>query len=150
MAKDGLFPRIQGEVSARSQVPVLAVLTQMVWASLLALTGTFDQLTNCLLFVSWIFYGLVCAAVIVLRRTHPDAPRPYKVWGYPVTPAVFVVAAGCLTVNTFVNLPKESIAGLVLLALGIPVYVYFAFLARRPATRAQIGPSLPRKSAAPQ
>ena len=134
MARDGLFPRIQGEVSARSQVPVFAVLTQMVWGSALALTGTFDQLTNCLLFVSWIFYGLVGAAVIVLRRTHPDAPRPYKVWGYPVTPVVFVVVALCLTVNTFINLPKESLAGLFLLALGIPVYVYFAVLARRVRT----------------
>lgn len=134
MARDGLFPRVEGQVSARSQVPVIAVLTQMVWGSILALSGTFDQLTNCLLFVSWIFYGLVCAGVIILRFTHPHEPRPYRVWGYPLTPLVFVMVAAYLTYNTFNELPKESIAGLALLALGIPVYLYYAYFApKKPA-----------------
>lgn len=125
MARDGLFFRAQGTVHAVSRVPVIAVLTQAVWACVLALSGTFDQLTDCLLFVSWNFYALVAAGVIILRYTHPDASRPYKVWGYPYTPIAFILFAAALNVNTLVNKQLESLVGIVLLALGIPIYLYF-------------------------
>ena len=134
MARDKIFFRPLGAVSARTHVPVIAVLAQAIWGSILAISGTFDQLTNCLLFVSWIFYGLVCGGVIILRFTHPHEPRPYKVWGYPLTPLIFVVVAAALTVNTLIELPKESIAGLVLLAMGIPIYLYFVLLAPKATT----------------
>ena len=98
---------------------------QAVWASALAISGTFDQLTDYVIFASWIFYGLVTSSVFVLRRKMPDAPRPYRTVGYPVMPLVFVLAAAWLVVNTLLNRPVESIAGLALIALGLPIYFYY-------------------------
>ena len=106
-------------------MPVWSIGIQAVWSSVLAVSGTYDQLTDCLLFASWIFYGLVTSAVFVLRRKMPEAARPYRTFGYPVVPAVFVLVSTWLVVNTLVNRPVESVAGLVLIALGLPVYWYF-------------------------
>ena len=125
MARDGLFPARAGVLSARTRVPVVAVLMQAAWACVLAASGTYDQLTDYVIFAAWIFYGLVTSAVIVLRFRAPDLPRPYKTLGYPVVPLVFVLVAIWLVVNTLVNRPVESVAGLVLIALGLPVYWYF-------------------------
>jgi APA family basic amino acid/polyamine antiporter len=99
----------------------------------LALSGTFDQLTDCLLFASWIFYGLVTSSVFVLRRRRKDLPRPYRTFGYPVVPAVFVVVALALIVNTLFQRPVESAVGLGLIALGLPVYAFFRARERAPA-----------------
>ena len=96
-----------------------------LWASLLALSGTFDQLTDCLLFASWIFYACVTSAVFVLRRKMPDAPRPYRTLGYPVVPSVFMLVALWLIGNTLYTKPVESLVGLGLVALGLPLYGYF-------------------------
>lgn len=125
MARDKVFFKPLGEVHAKTRVPVIAIMVQAVWASILAISGKFDQLTDCLIFVSWIFYALVCAGVIILRFTHPDAPRPYKVWGYPFTPVIFILAAIALTVNTYQEKPLEAKVGLALLALGIPIYLFY-------------------------
>jgi APA family basic amino acid/polyamine antiporter len=125
MARSGVFFSKAALLSHRTRVPVYAVLLQAVWASVLAISGTFDQLSDYVIFASWIFYGLVTSSVFVLRRTMPDAPRPYKTLGYPMMPLVFVLVAGWLVANTLVNRPLESIAGLVLIALGLPVYAYY-------------------------
>ena len=125
MARDGVFPSKVGILSARTHVPAYALLLQAVWASALAVSGTFDQLTDYVIFASWIFYGLVTSSVFVLRRKMPDAPRPYKTWGYPVMPLVFVLVAAWLVVNTLMNRPVESITGLALIALGLPLYFYY-------------------------
>jgi len=125
MARDGLFPASAGVLSTRTRVPVVAVLMQAAWACVLAVSGTYDQLTDYVIFAAWIFYGLVTSAVFVLRRRAPDLPRPYRTLGYPVVPLVFVVVAIWLVVNTLVNRPIESVTGLVLIALGLPVYWYF-------------------------
>ena len=125
MARDGLFLSKAGVLSERTHVPVYALLLQAVWASALAISGTFDQLTDYVIFASWIFYGLVTSSVFVLRRKMPDAPRPYRTLGYPVMPLVFVLVAAWLVVNTLVNRPVESVAGLALIALGLPLYVYY-------------------------
>jgi APA family basic amino acid/polyamine antiporter len=125
MARDGLFFAKAGVVSAASHTPVYAVMMQAVWASVLAISGTYDQLTDYVIFASWIFYALTTSAVFVLRRTAPDAPRPYRTLGYPVVPVAFVLVAAWLTVNTLVNRPVQSVAGLVLIAIGLPVYLYF-------------------------
>jgi len=131
MARDGVFFASQARLSRRTHVPVVAILIQAVWSCVLALSGTFDQLTDCLLFASWIFYGLVTSSVFVLRRKLPDAPRPYKTLGYPVLPLVFVLVAAWLVVNTLLARPVESVAGLVLIALGLPLYFYYAAAQRR-------------------
>lgn len=125
MARDGVFFSRVAVVSAGTRVPVYALLLQAIWASVLAVSGTFDQLSDYVIFASWIFYGLVTSSVFVLRRKMPDAVRPYKTFGYPVVPFVFVAVAVWLVINTLMNRPLESIAGLVLIALGLPIYVYY-------------------------
>jgi basic amino acid/polyamine antiporter, APA family len=125
MARDGLFAARAGALSPRTRVPVAAVLMQAGWASVLAASGTYDQLTDYVIFASWIFYGLVTSAVFILRSRAPEIPRPYRTLGYPLVPLVFVLVAFWLVGNTLVNRPVESVAGLVLIALGLPVYWYF-------------------------
>jgi APA family basic amino acid/polyamine antiporter len=125
MARQGMFFSSMGLLSAKTSVPVISLLVQGVWSCMLALSGTFDQLTDCLLFASWIFYGLVTSSVFVLRRKLPSAERPYKTFGYPVVPLVFVLVALWLIVNTLFTKPVESVVGLVLMALGLPLYFYF-------------------------
>jgi basic amino acid/polyamine antiporter, APA family len=125
MARDGLFPARVGTLSARTRVPVAALAVQAGWASVLAASGSYDQLTDYVIFASWIFYGLVTSGVFVLRLRAPELPRPYKTLGYPVVPLLFVLVAVWLVINTLLNRPVESIAGLMLIALGLPVYWYF-------------------------
>ncbi len=125
MARDRLFLPGLGVLNEGTRVPVTCLILQGFWASVLALSGTFDQLTDCLLFASWIFYGLVTASIFVLRVRMPNAVRSYRTFGYPVVPLVFVVVAVWLIINTLLTKPLESIAGLVLMSLGIPLYFYF-------------------------
>jgi APA family basic amino acid/polyamine antiporter len=143
MAREGLFFRSLGEVHPRFRTPGRSLLVQGVWASILILSGTFDQLTDMLIFVSWIFYGLAAASVFTLRRRMPDTPRPYKVWGYPWTPILFVVFAGIYVVFTLYSdilsfrngqTPLiNSLMGLVWVALGIPGYLYWSYKKSRQA-----------------
>jgi APA family basic amino acid/polyamine antiporter len=125
MARDGMFFEKMGALSTSTHVPVIGLIVQAIWSCVLALSGTFDQLTDCLLFASWIFYGLVTSAVFVLRRKLPNAERPYKTFGYPVVPLVFVLVALWLIINTLFTKPVESVVGLALMALGLPLYFYF-------------------------
>jgi APA family basic amino acid/polyamine antiporter len=103
-------------------VPVVALIFQGVWAGVLALSGSFDTLTDYVIFGSWIFYGLTTASVFVFRRRMPDAERPYRAWGYPVVPVVFLLVTGWLLVNTLMTAPRQSITGIVLILLGLPFY----------------------------
>jgi basic amino acid/polyamine antiporter, APA family len=125
MARDGLLPARLGEVAEGSHAPVWSVLAITVWSCVLALSGTFDQLTDLTIFGQWIFYGLTGASIFVLRRKMRDAARPYRVWLYPLTPIVFVACAAGLLVNSLQTSPVESIAGLFLIAAGLPVYFYY-------------------------
>jgi APA family basic amino acid/polyamine antiporter len=121
-AKDGLFLRRFGSVHPRHQTPVFAIVAQSVWAAVLLLTGSYEALVDYALFCTWLFYGLMVAAVIVLRRKRPDLPRPYRMWGYPVTPVLFVAITAWFVVNTLITRPGPSLAGLALIAAGAPVY----------------------------
>jgi len=131
MARDGLFFSRLSEVNAGSHVPVWSIIIQAVWSSVLAVSGSYDQLTDYVIFASWIFYGMTTSAVFVLRRKMADAPRPYKTLGYPLIPVVFVLVAVWLTINTLVARPVESATGLVLIALGLPVFVYYRYRRQR-------------------
>ncbi|MFN0088469.1 MAG: APC family permease [Blastocatellia bacterium] len=133
MARDGIFFSKAAVLNQRTHVPVYALLLQGVWACCLALSGTFDQLSDYVIFASWIFYGLVTSSVFVLRRKMPEAARPYKTLGYPLVPFVFVLVALWLVINTLVNRPIESVAGLVLISLGLPIYIYYRSRQRRKA-----------------
>jgi APA family basic amino acid/polyamine antiporter len=125
MARDRLFIARAAVLSPRTHVPVAAVLIQAAWACALAASGTYDQLTDYVIFASWIFYGLVTSSVFVLRVRAPELARPYRTLGYPLVPLVFVIVAAWLVINTLVNRPVESVVGLVLISLGLPVYWYY-------------------------
>ena len=131
MARDGLFFKRLGELSPRSRVPVAAIWTQAFWACVLALSGTFDQITTSVIFALWIFFALVGSSLFVLRRKLPVAPRRYRTPGYPVVPLLFVLVAVWLVINSLKAYPVESAAGLVLIALGLPFYLFFQIRARR-------------------
>ena len=122
MARDGLFFRQAGRVHPRNGTPGRAIVLQGVWASLLAVTGTFSQLFTFVMFVSILFWIAAAGAVIRLRCTRPDLQRPYRVPGYPWVPILFMAASAAILVSSLLENPVESMAGLALTALGIPVY----------------------------
>jgi basic amino acid/polyamine antiporter, APA family len=124
-ARDGLFFASFGRLSPRSRVPVTSIVLVSIWAALLAASGTFDQLTNMAVLSYAIFWIPVVLSVIVLRRKLPDAPRPYRVRGYPYVPLVFVLVMGAIVVNAFITSPIESVATLVLILIGLPLYPLF-------------------------
>jgi APA family basic amino acid/polyamine antiporter len=125
MARDGLFFRALVRLSPRSNVPVRAILAQAAWASVVALSGSYDTLTDSVVFSSWLFYGLVAAALFVFRRTMPEAPRPYRAFGYPLVPLVFLLVTAALLINTFIAAPREALRGVAVLAAGLPFYWYW-------------------------
>lgn len=125
MASDGVFFRGLARLSPRTRVPVRALVAQATWASVLVLSGTFDTLTDYSIFAVLIFMGLATASVFVFRRRMPDAERPYRTWGYPVVPVLFLLTAGWLILNTLQTAPRQAIAGLGLIALGVPFYRYW-------------------------
>jgi basic amino acid/polyamine antiporter, APA family len=122
MARDARFFRWAGRLSPRYDVPVISLVVQGIWSSLLALSGRYDQLATYVVFVSFLFYGMSALAVIVLRRREPDLPRPYRVWGYPFTPLVFIAFSGYLVLNTIVGQPIDSAVGAGLLGVGLVFY----------------------------
>ena len=123
MAKDGMMFGAFNKLSVNA-VPVNGVLFCGVWASILALSGSFDTLTDYVVFGSWIFYALIGSSIFYFRRKFPDAERPYRAWGYPVVPVVFVLVAGWLLINTMMTAPVQSFIGIGLILLGLPVYYY--------------------------
>jgi len=125
MAQDGLFFSSLAAVHPRYRTPGRSLWAQGVWAAVLALSGRYDQLYTYAIFIAVLFHVATGAAVFVLRRTRPDAPRSYRTWGYPVVPALFILASLALVVNTLVERPLESLFGLGLLALGLPAYAYW-------------------------
>jgi APA family basic amino acid/polyamine antiporter len=124
MAADGRFFSGLARLSA-SHVPVRAIVLTAIWSILLAATGSYDKLTDWAIFALWLFYGLTASAVIVLRRKMPDAERPYRVWGYPAVPVVFVLVTAWLLVNTLFTAPLQTAAGIALMVLGLPLSWYW-------------------------
>jgi APA family basic amino acid/polyamine antiporter len=131
VARDGLAPQLLARLSAAARVPAVSVLLTGALSCLLALSGTFDQLTDAVIFAEWLFYALNAGSVLMLRRREPDRPRPFRVPGFPVVPVVFIALAILLIVNTIWTTPKPSALGLGATALGGVVYVLF--LRRRAA-----------------
>lgn len=130
MARDGVMFSAVGRIHPRFETPYVALLIQGVWAIILAATGTFEQLYTYVIFTSWIFFAAAAVGVIVLRRKHPEWVRPYKVWAYPVLPLAFAAAALMIIFNTLARNPRESLSGLELVLLGVPVYLIWTRLAR--------------------
>jgi APA family basic amino acid/polyamine antiporter len=125
MAREGLFFKGASYIHPTYNTPSTAIVFQAVWASMLVLSGSFDQLTDMLVFASFIFYGATTLGVFVLRVRMPDVPRPYKAWGYPVVPALFILFCVALVVITLIAKPREAFFGLSLMLAGVPFYWYW-------------------------
>lgn len=125
MAKENLFFKSASYIHPKYNTPSKAIIYQAIWSSILVLSGSFDQLTDMLIFASFIFYGATAFGVFVLRVRMPDAPRPYKAWGYPVVPALFILFCVVLIVITIMTKPREALLGLGLMLSGIPLYFYW-------------------------
>jgi basic amino acid/polyamine antiporter, APA family len=126
MARDGIFFRIADGIHPKFLTPARALIFQGVLAGLMALTGTFEELSNLFIFAAWIFYGLAVVALFRLRRTEPNMPRPYRCWGYPWVPGIFVAGALALTVSLWLERPGRSSIGLLLIVAGLPFYRHWA------------------------
>jgi APA family basic amino acid/polyamine antiporter len=124
MATEGLFFK-KVSILNKYAVPASSLLYQCVWACLLVLSGTFDQLTTMIIFVIFFYYGATALGVFILRKKMPDAPRPYKVWGYPVVPAIVILFSAALFINTIVAQPREAAIGLALMLTGVPMWYWF-------------------------
>jgi APA family basic amino acid/polyamine antiporter len=125
MARDGLFFKAAATIHPRYQTPSVAILLQAGWSIALVWSGSFDQLTDMLVFASFIFYGATALGVIILRRRQPDFPRPYRVIGYPFIPAFFCGCCALLVMMTFINQPREALTGLFLISTGLPFYWFW-------------------------
>src|SRR2546422_5425244 len=128
MTRDGVFFPSVGRVHSRFCTPALAVLIQGALAITLAATGTYEQLFTYVIFAGWIFYGAASVAVVVLRERRPHLERPYRVWGYPVVPLAFALAAFAIVANTLASKPRQSLIGLALVLAGIPIYYAWRWL----------------------
>jgi APA family basic amino acid/polyamine antiporter len=124
MAKEGLFFSKVAKLN-NAKVPANSLLFQGVWACILVLSGSFDQLTDMIIFAVFIYYGATTLGVFILRKKMPDAPRPYKVWGYPIVPAIVILFCAVLVINTFFSRPREAALGIVLMLTGVPMYWWF-------------------------
>jgi len=137
MARDGLIFRKLGEVHPRFGTPAFAIIAGSTWAAVLAATGTFEQLLTYVVFTGWIFYGLGALSIFVFRRREPDAPRPFRVPGYPLTPILFVLASSAIVLNTLVTQPGRALVGIAGVLSGVPVYLLWR---RRAAGRGTVAP----------
>jgi basic amino acid/polyamine antiporter, APA family len=122
MARDGVFLPVAARIHPVHRTPHVAVVALSAWSALLTLSGSYEQLFTYVMFASSLLHMIGAFGVFKLRRERPDMPRPYRVWGYPAVPIVFILASGAFVLNTLVERPKESLAGLGFLAIGIPFY----------------------------
>src|SRR5215216_6141427 len=122
LAKDGLIVKSLAHVSPRTHVPIRALIVQCFWACVVALSGEYDTLTDYAIFALTLFYALVAASIFIFRRREPDAERPYRTWGYPVVPILFLIVSTALILMTIRSNPARSGIGLFLILLGVPVY----------------------------
>jgi basic amino acid/polyamine antiporter, APA family len=146
MARDGVFFPALARIHPRYQTPAACLVAQGLWSVLLTFSGTYEQIYTYVVFAVVLFHAATGAAVFVLRRARPEAPRPYRVWGYPLVPVLFIGSSLLLVANTLVEKPVESLFGVLILALGVPAYAFWRRTARREAGE---GPLTARKAESP-
>src|SRR5205807_1312169 len=125
MARDKIFFKIVDGIHSKFRTPGPSLIFQGILAGLMALTGTFEELTNLFIFAAWIFYGFAVVALFRLRKTEPEMARPYRCWGYPWAPGIFVAGALALTLSILVQRPGRSSIGLLMMLAGLPFYRYW-------------------------
>jgi APA family basic amino acid/polyamine antiporter len=125
MAESGLFFRGMSRIHPRFHVPGRAVIWQGIWSALLCLSGTYQTLYEYVVFALVLFFAATGAAVLVLRRTKPQVPRPYQAWGYPVVPLVFILINLAVFGNSIYSQPRESLLGLLIILAGVPAFLYW-------------------------
>jgi len=125
MARDQLFFARAGRVHPRFKTPSFAIVIQGVWAGILALSGSYEQLLTYVTVINLVFWISGTASVFVLRWKKPDLPRPYKTWGYPVVPILFILSLLGIFITMLIEKQAESLAGLGITLLGLPVYYYW-------------------------
>lgn len=125
MAKDGLFFESFAHIHSKYRTPFIAIIWQGLWASILCLSGSYEQLYTYVVFASLIFFMALALAIFILRKKRPHAERPYRVWGYPFVPVLFGLAMLLIAINNLIENSYESLIGILLIILGIPVYIYW-------------------------
>ncbi len=131
MAQDKIFFKGMGIVHPRFRTPHISVVVQGIWSALLTLSGRFDQLFTYVIFAAWIFYAMTTSGVLVLRKKWPHVARPYKTWGYPWIPIAFILVSILFVINTLITDPRDSLFGLIIVACGVPVYLFWNYKSRR-------------------
>ena len=125
MAQDKVFFARLADVHPRFGTPALAIAISSAWAIVLAVSGTFEQLLTYVVFAGWLFYAVGAASIFIYRKRAPNAARPFSVPGYPVTPALFILAAASIVLNTLVVQPERALVGIGVVLLGVPVYWFW-------------------------
>lgn len=124
MARDGLLFRWIGKIHPKYRTPHKAIILQAVWSSVLVATGTYRALFTRVIYTEWIFFGLMKIGLFILRRRQ-GIVRDYKIWGYPVVPAIFIISSFVIVINQIISDPAESMFGLSLVGIGLPVYYFW-------------------------
>lgn len=127
MARNKMFFSPLGKVHPKFGTPHISLVIQGIWSSVLVMTGSFDTITDYVIFAAWTFYMLGAFGVYILRKKMPDTPRPYKVWGYPYTPAIFVVFSFLFLLNSLIEDTSDAAMGTILILIGLPIYFYWKF-----------------------
>ena len=125
MARDKLFFHQAAAIHPRFKSPANALIIQAVWACALTFSGTYNQLITYIIFASWIFYAMSCAAVIILRKKRPEMKRPYNTPGSPDIPIIFILFSVFLTINTILEAPRDAAVGAGIILAGLPLYLYW-------------------------
>jgi len=131
MSRDGLIFESLGQIHPRFQTMSFNIAMQGLWAAVLVVTGSFETLVTYAMFAAFIFYGLTVPGVIILRRKYPNRERPYRMWGYPVTPVLFTATAAWFVLNTLITTPGPALAAILIILTGIPVYYMWQSRIRR-------------------
>lgn len=131
MARDKMFFSPLGKIHPKFGTPHVSLVVQGLWSCVLVLSGSFDTITDYVIFAAWLFYMLGAYGVFVLRKKMPEVNRPYKVWGYPYTPIIFVVFSLLFLINSIVSDTQDAAMGSILILSGLPIYLYWKYYSKK-------------------
>jgi len=130
MSKTGLFFNFMGKVHPKFATPHTSIVMTGIWSAILVMSGTFDTISDYVVFAAWFFYMLGALGVIILRKKFPERKRKYKVWGYPFTPIIFILFSALFLLNTIISDTENAMMGFFLILIGLPIYFYRKYLGK--------------------